>query len=52
MKICNRLDEYDFDYSKISVGDYYYLDGGSYDNYTIYFFDVESNILYYAHINT
>lgn len=52
MKICNRLDEYDFDYSKISIGDYYYLDGGSYDNYTIYFFDVESNILYYAHINT
>ena len=52
MKICNRLDEYDFDYLKISVGDYYYLNGESYDNYTIYFFDVESKILYYAHINT
>ncbi len=52
MKIQNRLNEYDFDYAKISVGDYYYLDGGSYDNYTIYFFDVESKVLYYAHINT
>lgn len=38
MKTCNRLDEYDFDYSKISIGDYYCLDGESYDNYTIYFF--------------
>ena len=37
MKTCNRLDEYDFDYSKISIGDYYYLNGESYDNYTIYF---------------
>ena len=52
MKINNRISQYDFDYSIVSVGDYYYLDGSSYDNYTIYFFDVESKVLYYAHINT
>lgn len=46
---------YDFDISIISSGDYYYIDDDSryteFENYDIYFFDSETNMLYYFHNN-
>ena len=62
MKTSNRLNEYDFLNDYISEGDYFYIktkEGekignsyyGKYDNYTIYFFDTDQNILYYIHSN-
>ncbi len=53
-------DNYDFDKSNVSVGDFFYLytkDGepigdGTYDKfdfYDLYYFDVEGQILYYFH---
>lgn len=52
MEKSNESNEYSFDESVISEGDYFYLDNGGYNNYTIYFFDIDSNVLYYGHINT
>lgn len=62
MKASNRLDEYDFDESIINEGDYIRIKtkegqkiGDSryekYDNYSIYFFDIETFTLYYIHSN-
>ncbi|MEG2290727.1 MAG: hypothetical protein RSA29_14685 [Clostridium sp.] len=58
----DRTDEYDFDDSCISEGDYIYIktkEGKSigdskykkFDNYTIYFYDTESATLFYIHSN-
>lgn len=58
----SRLDEYDFDDSMINEGDYVRIRtkegekiGNSqynkYDNYSIYFFDIETLTLYYIHNN-
>ena len=63
MKTENRLDEYDFNQTCISAGDYVLIKtkegepiGDSYyekyDNYTLYFFDTESLTLFYIHNNT
>ena len=64
MKEEKRLDEYSFDQSCITAGDLWYVktkEGqpigssgsayGKYDNYTVYFFDVESLTLYFIHSN-
>ena len=63
MKSESRLDEYDFDTSVINEGDYVKIvtkEGqpingdstyGKYDNYSIYFFDIETLTLYYIHNN-
>ena len=56
----DRTDEFDFDISCITEGDYVYIETkepisdsnyGKYDNYTIYFFDADSCVLYYMHQN-
>ena len=54
MEVEKRLDEYDFDPDCIGAGDYVRIEIGSthwspYDDYTLYFFDAESGILYYIH---
>ena len=57
-----RNNKYSFDDSIISAGDFFRLvtkEGekiaggayGKYDNYTLYFFDLESQTLYYIHAN-
>ena len=57
-----RADEYDFDTGCMTSGDYVSIktkegisDGnivyGKLDNYNIYYFDTDSNILYYIHNN-
>ena len=64
MEAGNRLEEYDFDDSSITEGDYVFIETkegepigkaghtyGKYDNYTVYFFDVESCVLFYIHSN-
>ncbi len=56
MELAGRLDEYDFDPSCIGAGDYVRIETGSnhwsqYDDYTLYFFDAETGILYYIHSN-
>lgn len=56
MEIEDRLDEYDFSPDRINAGDYVLIETKEelhsiYDNYTVYFFDVESLILYYIHSN-
>lgn len=62
MRVCNRLDEYDFDESIINEGDYIRIKtkegqkiGDSkyekYENYSIYYFDLETLTLYYIHNN-
>ena len=53
-------ENYDFDASAVSEGDYFYIDTkydpaglyhGKFDHYTIYIFDVEQMTLYYFHSN-
>ena len=62
MSELSRLDEYDFDENIINEGDYVMIItkegqkiGNSkykkYDNYSVYFYDVETNTLYYIHSN-
>ena len=56
METQGRLDEYDFDPACIGTGDLVRLELGSnhwsqYDDYTLFFFDAESGILYYIHSN-
>ncbi len=59
MKIADRLNEYDFDISIINEGDYFKVEtqegsqagNDKYDNYSMYFFDVETLTLYYMHNN-
>ena len=56
MEVEKRLDEYDFDPDCIGAGDYVRIEIGAthwspYDDYTLYFFDAESGILYYIHTN-
>ena len=62
MEKAGRLDEYDFNESIINEGDYVKIKtkegqpiGNSkykkYDNYHVYFFDSETNTLYYIHSN-
>ena len=57
-----NCDEYDFNDSIINAGDYVMiktLEGqpigqskyGKYDNYHVYFFDIETNTLFYIHAN-
>lgn len=47
--------KYDLDNSYITEGDYFIIktknDIGKYDNYTVYFYDIETHILYYIHSN-
>ena len=46
---------YDFDFSLISTDDYYYIDkdpnSNGYENYNVYFIDMDTNTLYYFHNN-
>lgn len=64
METENRLGEYDFDTGCITPGDYVHIEtkegtpigtsGSKYDkfdSYTVYFFDTDSNTLYYIHNN-
>ncbi len=62
MSVEKRSAEFDFDASCINAGDYWYIDTmegrpignseyGKYDNYSVYYFDVESGTLYYIHTN-
>lgn len=59
METDNRLDEYDFDENIINEGDYFCIINENdkeinylnYDNYSIYYFDVETLTLYYMHNN-
>lgn len=62
MEVEDRLDEYTFDENCISVGDRCFVrtkEGqpigdsvyGKYDDYTVYFFDTDSNSLFYIHNN-
>lgn len=60
---CEYYDKYDFDIdTQINIGDFYCLKtmegqevGQSkykkYDNYSLYYFDIDKNILYYIHNN-
>ncbi|MCR5694379.1 MAG: hypothetical protein K6G89_05340 [Clostridia bacterium] len=56
MSAADRLNEYDFDDSCITVGDFYRLlikyKNDVYSNYTLWFFDSETATLYYFHNNT
>ena len=58
----DRINEYTFDESSITMGDYFYIDkiqvqeissspNWIYENYTIYYFDTETLTLYYIHSN-
>ena len=62
MEVCGREDEYDFSPECITAGDYVRLrtkEGmpigssvyGKYDNYSVWFFDADTCILYYIHAN-
>ncbi len=53
MNIEGRSKEFDFNNDIISIGDYYYLDlkESGYNNYNVYFYDIETHILYYIHSN-
>lgn len=56
METDDRLGEYDFDPACIDAGDYVRIEIGSthwsqYDDYTLYFFDGETGVLYYIHAN-
>ena len=62
MRMENRLDEYDFDLSYISAGDFLLLDTkegseeffgdyAKYVDYTVYLFDTDTLTLYYIHNN-
>ena len=48
-------DDYDFDKSRIGVGDYFFIlnqfgeSGKAFWNYNLYYFDVDAGILYYFH---
>ena len=55
-------ENYDFDKTIVSEGDFFYIetkDGepigqgtyGKFDNYTVYYFDIETQIMYYFHNN-
>lgn len=48
-------EHYDLDKTVISEGDYFYIalrdEQGKFDNYTVYYFDVDAQILYYFHNN-
>lgn len=58
MEIEERMDIYDFDTNIISEGDYFRIENERPDDpqwkfadYTIYLYDIESNVLYYFHSN-
>ncbi|MGN0993248.1 MAG: hypothetical protein ACI4PE_04940 [Bacilli bacterium] len=62
METVNRLNEFDFDINDINEGDYVKIktkEGQKiangkyekYDNYSVYFFDIEKLTLYYIHNN-
>lgn len=53
MNIQGRSNEFDFNSNVISVGDYYYLDlkESGYNNYNVYFYNIETHVLYYIHSN-
>lgn len=44
---------YDFDKTIVAEGDYFYIKtkAGEFDNYSIYYFDIDAQILYYFHTN-
>ena len=45
-------ENYDFDKTLIGVEDYFYIDAEKgFDNYSVYYFDLEAQILYYFHNN-
>lgn len=56
------MENYDFDESIVTDGDYFYIKSkhgepigqgiyNKFDNYTVYYFDVDKQILYYFHSN-
>ena len=47
-----RANEYDFDKSQITIGDYVRIEGKGKDiSFNVYLYDIETNILYYIHNN-
>ncbi|MBQ6380514.1 MAG: hypothetical protein IJJ41_02790 [Clostridia bacterium] len=46
-----RSDEYDFSPLCINEGDYAYIKSKDFENFTVLFFDTQSNVLYYIHAN-
>ena len=54
LKIENKEEVFDISYSNINEGDYFYIKSkelNNYDNYTIYFYDIDNHILYHIHNN-
>ncbi|MBQ9890579.1 MAG: hypothetical protein IJM39_04135 [Firmicutes bacterium] len=53
MNVEDRLDEYDFDPACIDTEDYFRLTERypNYDDYTLWFFDMQTLTLYYIHTN-
>lgn len=53
----NKDTKYDFDINDIKSGDFYILDSKyenedeKYDNYTVYYYNLNKHILYYLHFN-
>lgn len=51
------LEAYDFDRSQVQTGDYFYIlnryeePAAEFDNYNLYYFDMDTGILYYFHNN-
>ena len=56
------VENYDFDKIVVAEGDFFYIDSkegepivqgtyGKFDNYSVYYFDVDAQILYYFHNN-
>ena len=43
---------YDFDFTKITEGDYYNIkEDSNDDNYSVYLYDSDEHVLYYIHYN-
>ena len=62
MEACDRLNEYDFDESIIDSNDLYLLydkfnnnsssiEYKKFENFTMYFYDINNHVLYYIHAN-
>lgn len=48
---CELAAHYDFDRSCIDDSDWYYIDADGFHCYDLYFYDVESKVLYWFHNN-
>ena len=51
MEMQDRADDYDFNIDSIDNKDYVYMKKSDIKNYSIYFYDIQTHILYYIHRN-